>query len=256
VPGVKTNEREGTRAVLRYCRMSAYKVRAVLDLIRGQDVARAADILRICERQAADVVGKVLASAVANAENNDQLDPEELYVSACFADEGMTIKRWRPRARGRATRIRKRTSHITIIVSRLSEDRLRRLRARQAADASSRRARRVAGGRRAAAEQAVARGRRTRRQAPDAAETAAEATAAAEDEAPEVQAPAEMADATQAVQAEETAAAEDAAPEEQALDEEQAAAEEQATAAEHAPAETPDTTQAGRPEPGTEKKGE
>jgi len=256
VPGMKTNEREGTRAVLRYCRMSAYKVRAVLDLIRGQDVARAADILRICERQAADVVGKVLASAVANAENNDQLDPEELYVSACFADEGMTIKRWRPRARGRATRIRKRTSHITIIVSRLSEDRLRRLRARQAADASSRRARRVAGGRRAAAEQAVARGRRTRRQAPDAAETAAEATAAAEDEAPEVQAPAEMADATQAVQAEETAAAEDAAPEEQALDEEQAAAEEQATAAEHAPAETPDTTQAGRPEPGTEKKGE
>ncbi|TML39765.1 MAG: 50S ribosomal protein L22 [Actinobacteria bacterium] len=253
---MKTNEREGTRAVLRYCRMSAYKVRAVLDLIRGQDVARAADILRICERQAADVVGKVLASAVANAENNDQLDPEELYVSACFADEGMTIKRWRPRARGRATRIRKRTSHITIIVSRLSEDRLRRLRARQAADASSRRARRVAGGRRAAAEQAVARGRRTRRQAPDAAETAAEATAAAEDEAPEVQAPAEMADATQAVQAEETAAAEDAAPEEQALDEEQAAAEEQATAAEHAPAETPDTTQAGRPEPGTEKKGE
>ena len=256
MPGVKTNEREGTRAVLRYCRMSAYKVRAVLDLIRGQDVTRAADILRICERQAADVVGKVLASAVANAENNDQLDPEELYVSACFADEGMTIKRWRPRARGRATRIRKRTSHITIIVSRLSEDRLRRLRARQAADASSRRARRVAGGRRAAAEQAVARGRRTRRQAPDAAETAAEATAAAEDEAPEVQAPAEMADATQAVQAEETAAAEDAAPEEQALDEEQAAAEEQATAAEHAPAETPDTTQAGRPEPGTEKKGE
>ena len=256
MPGMKTNERDGTRAVLRYCRMSAYKVRAVLDLIRGQDVARAADILRICERQAADVVGKVLASAVANAENNDQLDPEELYVSACFADEGMTIKRWRPRARGRATRIRKRTSHITIIVSRLSEDRLRRLRARQAADASSRRARRVAGGRRAAAEQAVARGRRTRRQAPDAAETAAEATAAAEDEAPEVQAPAEMADATQAVQAEETAAAEDAAPEEQALDEEQAAAEEQATAAEHAPAETPDTTQAGRPEPGTEKKGE
>ena len=257
MPGVKTNEREGTRAVLRYCRMSAYKVRPVLDLIRGQDVGRAADILRVCERHAADVVGKVLASAVANAENNDQLDPEELYVSACFADEGMTIKSWRPRARGRATRIRKRTSHITVIVSRLSEDRLRRLRARQAADASSRRARRVAGGRRAAAEQAVARGRRTRRQAPDAAETAAEApdvAAAIEDRAPEVQAA--DGQARPGAQAEETAAAEDAAPEEQALDEEQAAAEEQATAAEHAPAETPDTTQAGRPEPGTEKKGE
>ena len=72
-------------------------------------------------------VGKVLRSAVANAENNDELDPEELFVSACFADEGTTIKRWRPRARGRATRIRKRTSHITVIVSRLPEEQLARL---------------------------------------------------------------------------------------------------------------------------------
>ena len=153
MPGVKTNEREGTRAVLRYCRMSAYKVRAVLDLIRGQDVARAADILRICERQAADVVGKVLASAVANAENNDQLDPEELYVSACFADEGMTIKRWRPRARGRATRIRKRTCHVTVIVSRLPDEELRVRRTRQPGAADRRR--RTAASKRAARKEAA-----------------------------------------------------------------------------------------------------
>jgi large subunit ribosomal protein L22 len=148
VPGVKTNEREGTRAVLRYCRMSPYKVRQVLDLIRGLEVGRAGEVLRFAERDAARVVGKLLASAVANAEHNDQLDPEELYVAACFADEGTTLKRWRPRARGRATRIRKRSCHITVIVSRLPDDRLRRLRAREAAEASARRARRVAGARR------------------------------------------------------------------------------------------------------------
>ena len=121
MPGLKTNEREGTRAVLRYARLSPYKVREVLDLVRGKPVHEAEDILRFSERDAAIVVGKVLHSAVANAENNDELDPEELYVSACFADEGTTIKRWRPRARGRATRIRKRTSHITVIVSDDSE---------------------------------------------------------------------------------------------------------------------------------------
>ena len=145
--GPKTNERPGTRAVLRQCRTSAYKIRPVLDLIRGQDVARAREILRFSERDAARVVDKLLTSAVANAENNDGLDPEELYVSACYADEGTTMKRWRPRARGRATRIRKRTSHVTVIVSRLPEEKLARLRARQAADARSQRARRVAGGR-------------------------------------------------------------------------------------------------------------
>jgi large subunit ribosomal protein L22 len=147
VTGVKTNEREGTRAVLRHSRMSASKVRQVLDLIRGQDVDRAAEILSLGDREAAVTVGKVLASAVANAVHNDGLDAEELYVSACFADEGSTLKRWRPRARGRATRIRKRTSHITIIVSRLPEDRIARRRAKQAAN-TSQRSRRVAGSRR------------------------------------------------------------------------------------------------------------
>ncbi len=147
MPGVKTNEREGTRAVLRHSRMSASKVRQVLNLIRGQDVDRAAEILSLGDREAAATVGKLLASAVANAVHNDGLDAEELYISACYADEGSTLKRWRPRARGRATRIRKRTSHITIIVSRLPEDRIARRRAKQAAN-SNQRSRRVAGSRR------------------------------------------------------------------------------------------------------------
>jgi len=147
MPGVKTNEREGTRAVLRHTRVSVNKARQVLDLIRGQDVDRAAEILSLGDREAATIIGKVLASAVANAIHNDGLNGEELFVSACFADEGSTLKRWRPRARGRATRIRKRTSHITIIVSRLPEDRLARRRAKQAATGTQR-SRRVAGSRR------------------------------------------------------------------------------------------------------------
>jgi large subunit ribosomal protein L22 len=150
VPGVKTNEAPGTRAVLRHYRMSAYKAREVLDLVRGKDADRAEEILAATPREAARVVEKVLASAVANARNNDQLDPDELFVSACFADEGTTLKRWRPRARGRATRIRKRTCHITVIVSRLPEDRLERRRARQSALTTGLRSRRVAASRRGA----------------------------------------------------------------------------------------------------------
>jgi ribosomal protein L22 len=124
-PGrTKTNERPGTRAQVRYVRVSAYKAREVLDLIRGKHVDEADEILEFTERDAAIVIRKVLASAVANAEHNDEQDPDELYVSACYADEGPTLKRWRPRARGRATRIRKRTCHITIIVSRMPADEL------------------------------------------------------------------------------------------------------------------------------------
>jgi len=144
---VKTNEREGTRAVLKYSRTSPSKVRVVLNLIRGQHVQRAAEILKFSERDAAQIVGKLLDSAVANAQNNDQIDPEELYVSACFADEGPTLKRFRPRARGRAGKIRKRTSHVTVIVSRMPDAELRRFRAKQSADQAAQRARRVAGGR-------------------------------------------------------------------------------------------------------------
>jgi large subunit ribosomal protein L22 len=165
--GPKTNEREGTRAVLRHARVSPYKVREVLDLVRNKPVAEAADILRLTERDAGILVGKLLQSAIANAGHNDQQDPEELYVSACFADEGTTIKRWRPRARGRATRIRKRTCHITVIVSRLPDADLVRLHARKEAEQAARRARRVAGARKADAssssgESGGGRGLRTR----------------------------------------------------------------------------------------------
>ena len=122
--GAKTNERPGTRAQAKYVRVSAYKAREVLNAIRGMHVADAADYLDLCERGVAEVVGGVLDSAVANAEHNDLQDADELFVSACYADEGPTLKRWRPRARGRATRIRKRTCHVTLIVSRLDDDSL------------------------------------------------------------------------------------------------------------------------------------
>ncbi|MGH9280505.1 MAG: 50S ribosomal protein L22, partial [Acidimicrobiales bacterium] len=140
---------EGTatssRSVARYVRVSAYKVREVLDLVRGQDADRAQEILRFAERDAATLVGKVLASAVANAEHVHGVPSEELFVSACFADEGPTLKRWRPRARGRATRIRKRTCHVTLIVTRLPENELRKRRASRAPDAADRRRRRQTG---------------------------------------------------------------------------------------------------------------
>jgi large subunit ribosomal protein L22 len=153
--GVKTNERPGTRAQARYVRMSAYKARQVLDLIRNKEVQQADEILQFAERDAAIVIRKCLASAMANAENNDGIDATELFVSACYADEGPTLKRWRPRARGRATRIRKRTCHITIIVSRLSEEQLeRRSRAEAASPSGAGRGRRRA--------QAVSESRRQR----------------------------------------------------------------------------------------------
>ena len=131
--GLKTNERPGTRAVVKYVRVSPSKVRAVLDLVRGESYGRASEILTFSERAVSGVISKCLDSAVANAENNDGIPAEELYVSACYADEGPTLKRWRPRARGRATRINKRTSHITVIVSRYDEATLEELRERQAA---------------------------------------------------------------------------------------------------------------------------
>jgi large subunit ribosomal protein L22 len=118
------NDRPHTQAQVRYVRMSASKARAVLALIRGKSVGAADDVLALSERDAARVIQKCLRSAVANAEHNDGLDPEELFVATCFADEGPTLRRFRPRARGRATRIRKRTCHITVIVARYSPDEL------------------------------------------------------------------------------------------------------------------------------------
>lgn len=104
--------------------MSASKARVVLNLIRDKHVTEAMEILSFSERLAADVISKCLASAVANAEHNDDLNADELYVSTCYADEGPTLKRFRPRARGRAGRIHKQTCHITVAVSRYTDDEL------------------------------------------------------------------------------------------------------------------------------------
>ena len=117
-------ERSGTKATAKYVRSSASKARAVLDLIRGLDVMAADEVLQFTDRHIAHDVRKVLASAVANAVNNDGQEAEELFVIACFADEGPTLRRFRPRARGRATRINKRTCHITVVVARMTDDRI------------------------------------------------------------------------------------------------------------------------------------
>ncbi len=133
----KTNERPGTRAKVTFVRSSAYKAREILNQIRGKSYAEAAEILAFSERGVSEDIAKVLDSAVANAEHNDHQLAEELFVSACYADEGPTLKRWRPRARGRATSIRKRTCHITVIVSRYDEATLERLREREEASGRS-----------------------------------------------------------------------------------------------------------------------
>jgi large subunit ribosomal protein L22 len=148
-------ERSGTKATAKYVRSSASKARAVLDLIRGLDVLAADEVLQFTDRHIAHDVRKVLASAVANAVNNDSQDAEELYVIACFADEGPTLRRFRPRARGRATRINKRTCHITVIVARMSDDRLAVVqgrRERQGGSAASGRPQSSASSRRARVE--------------------------------------------------------------------------------------------------------
>ena len=157
--GPKLNEanrvagsKSGSRAVAKYHRSSASKVRVVLNLVRNKDVRSADEILQFTDREAARVVRKVLASAVANAVNNDELDADELFVKACFADEGPTLKRFRPRAKGRAGKINKRTCHITVIVDRMSDDQLAVLEAKtmaKGAPTSNRRAR-VAASRKAA----------------------------------------------------------------------------------------------------------
>jgi large subunit ribosomal protein L22 len=143
-----------TTARLRYFRTSPYKVREVMHLIVGKDVNDAREILRFCERGPADAVMKVLDSAIANAEHNDNMSEDELYVSRAFADEGPTTKRGRPRARGRYGRIKKRSSHLTVVVARYDDDELDRRRRREAAagaPARVSRRRRVAASRRRAA---------------------------------------------------------------------------------------------------------
>ncbi len=110
-------ETRGVRAVAKYVRVSPSKARLVVDLIRRKSVTQAFEILQFCEKAVAVDVEKVLRSAVANAENNNGLRTDNLVVAAAYVDEGPTMKRIRPRAKGSASRILKRTSHITIIVA-------------------------------------------------------------------------------------------------------------------------------------------
>lgn len=105
------------KAHLKYARISPRKVKIVLDLIRGKDVATAMAILKNTPKSASEYLTKLLRSAVANAENNFNMDASKLYVSECFVCPGPTLKRIMPRAQGRAYRILKRTSHVTIAVS-------------------------------------------------------------------------------------------------------------------------------------------
>jgi len=106
----------GARAVARYVRVSPTKARRVVNLVRGLPAKEALTVLQFAPQAASEPVYKVLASAIANAENNERLDPDSLLVSEIFVDEGPTLKRFRPRAQGRAFRIRKRTCHITVAV--------------------------------------------------------------------------------------------------------------------------------------------
>ncbi|MGO4890122.1 50S ribosomal protein L22 [Anaerobacillus sp. MEB173] len=109
------------KAVAKQVRIAPRKVRLVVDLIRGKQVGEAIAILRHTPKSASPVVEKLLNSAIANAEHNYEMEPENLVISEVFVDEGVTLKRFRPRAMGRASRINKRTSHITIVVSEKKE---------------------------------------------------------------------------------------------------------------------------------------
>jgi large subunit ribosomal protein L22 len=118
------------RAQARYVRVTPMKARRVIDVIRGLPASEARAVLHYAPQAASEPVGKVLDSAIANATNNLDLDVDSLFVSEAYVDEGPTLKRFRPRAQGRAYRIRKRTSHITVIVE-----------SRQAAPATTRKKR-------------------------------------------------------------------------------------------------------------------
>ncbi|WP_021597486.1 MULTISPECIES: 50S ribosomal protein L22 [Actinomadura] len=109
------------RAQARFIRVTPRKARRVVDLIRGLPAAEAQAVLRFAPQAASEPVGKVLASAIANAEHNFKLDSDTLVVSRAWVDEGPTLKRFRPRAQGRAYRINKRTSHITVVVESRDE---------------------------------------------------------------------------------------------------------------------------------------
>jgi large subunit ribosomal protein L22 len=170
-----TTEYPSAVAKARFVHVSASKARRVIDLVRGKPVAEALDILRWAPQAASEPVAKAIASAVANAQNNEGLDPSTLVVATVYADEGPTAKRIRPRAQGRAFRIRKRTSHITVVVeSRPSREE------RAGRSAGTARARRAQGSKAAAAKKAPA----TKAAAETTAPEKAPATKAAAKKAP------------------------------------------------------------------------
>ncbi|WP_280772132.1 50S ribosomal protein L22 [Salipaludibacillus daqingensis] len=109
------------KAVAKQVRIAPRKVRLVVDLIRGKAVGEAVSILKLTPKKASPVVEKLLNSAIANAEHNYEMEPDNLVVSKVYVDEGITLKRFRPRAMGRASRINKRTSHITVVLTEKKE---------------------------------------------------------------------------------------------------------------------------------------
>jgi ribosomal protein L22 len=134
---ISTDDRQRVRAQAKWVRTSARKARLVLDHIRGRSVPEARTILAFTSRAAATDIEKVLRSAVANAEANHGLDGDELVVESAFADEGPTLKRWKPRARGRVNRIRKRTCHVTLVLAEVEQQQTRRRPRKQAATSTT-----------------------------------------------------------------------------------------------------------------------
>jgi large subunit ribosomal protein L22 len=189
-------------AKARFVRVSASKARRVIDLVRGKSVSEALDILRWAPQAASEPVAKVIASAAANAQNNDGLDPATLVVASVYADEGPTAKRIRPRAQGRAFRIRKRTSHITVIVESRPASRDGRRTQRSGQSASSARARRAEGSKAAAAKKGPAKKAPATKAAAEAAPAkkapAKEAAGAAKSSSAAKKAPAKKAPAKKA----------------------------------------------------------
>ena len=134
---VISEDTQTVRAQAKWVRMSARKARVVLDHIRGRSVPEARTILAFTPRAAATDIERVLRSAVANAEANHGLDGDDLVVAAAYADEGPTLKRWKPRARGRVNRIRKRTCHVTLVLAEVPEQAPPRRRRSKAAESAA-----------------------------------------------------------------------------------------------------------------------
>jgi len=106
-----------TRAVAKFVRISPRKIRLVMDQVRGKQIGEALNMLSFAPQRGARILKKLVNSAIANAEQNTSVDVDSLYIMRVYADEGPTLKRWRPRAQGRATSIRKRTSHLTVVLN-------------------------------------------------------------------------------------------------------------------------------------------